>query len=285
MSTYEGVDRKTMIKTAFIGQKNYFDEKICEWLSEHTDLKIIIWTNNLSWAQHSALDRKRRIISRFSKRIRLKGLLRAINEYLYYFFYTVFLAKKESIKLRSLVESTLFNPSKQLSDIPQLMIDDIKSKELARILEVEKLDIAFAMCIDVYLPKKLVNLPRYGIFLWHEGITPEYRGVYSPFWALANKDYDNLGYTLFKMNSKLDAGDIYVQGKVSNIDPMIDWHSYIGHKAIIDSLSETKKFIDDLEKGLHKPMLKPGSVDGYYSYPTVTSLIKIMLNRALDKFT
>lgn len=274
-----------MIRTAFIGQKNFFDEKICEWLSEHTDLKIIIWTNNLSWAQTSAPDRKRRIIRRFLKRIRLKGFLRAINEFLYYFFYTVFLAKKESLKIKSLVESYFVNPRKQLSDIHQIMIEDIKSKELERILKAEKLDAAFAMCIDVYLPKRLINLPKHGIFLWHEGITPEYRGVYSPFWALANKDYDNLGYTLLKMSSKLDAGDIYVQGKVKNIDLINDWHSYIGHKAIIDSLPKAKKFIDDLEKGLHKPIFKPVSVDGYYSYPTFTSLMKIIFHRAIYKFT
>ena len=218
-----------MLKTAFIGQNNNFDEKVCEWLSEYTDLRIIVWTNNLSWAQHSATDRKRRIIRRFFKRIRLKGLLRAINECLYYCFYDVFLAKKESEKIKSLTDNTSFNPRNQLSDIHQIMIKNIKSKELVRILKAEKLDAAFAMCIDVYLPKKLINIPRHGIFLWHEGITPEYRGVYSPFWALANKDYYNLGYTLLKMSTKLDAGDIYMQGGVKNIDPLIDWHSYIGH--------------------------------------------------------
>lgn len=273
-----------MIKTVFIGQKNNFNEKICEWLSEHTNLKIIIWTNNLSWAQTSAPDRKRRIIKHFFKRIRLKGFFRAINETLYYSFYTVFLTKKESLKIKSLVESYSVNSHKQLSDIRQIMIEDINSKELERILKAEKLDAAFSLCIDVYLPNRLINLPKHGIFLWHEGITPEYRGLYSPFWALANKDYDNLGYTLLKMSSKLDAGDIYVQGKVNNIDPMIDWHSYIGHKAIIDSLPDTKKFIYDLEKGLCKIISKIDSVDGYYSYPTITSLTKIMFHRTLLKF-
>jgi len=217
--------------------------------------------------------------------MKLKGVLRAINEFLYYFFYTVFLAKKETTKLKNLVENYSTNPYKQLSGIRQIMIEDIKSKELEQLLKVEKVDAAFAMCIGVYLPKKLLNIPRHGIFLWHEGITPEYRGLYSPFWALANKDYNNLGYTLLKMSTKLDAGDIYVQGNVKNINPMEDWHSYIGHKAIIDSLPETRKFICDLERNLHKPILKPGSIDGYYSYPTFTSLIKIMFNRVLYRFT
>ncbi len=64
----------------------------------------------------------------------------------------------------------------------------------------------FAMCIDVYLPKALINAPRHGSFLWHEGFTPEYRGVYPAFWGLVNEDYDCLVYTLLCTNSKLDAG-------------------------------------------------------------------------------
>lgn len=274
-----------MLKTAFIGQRNIFDEKICEWLSEHTDLRVIVWTNNLSWAQHSASDRRRRIIIHFLNRVKLKGLLRTFNEIFYYCFYNVFLAKKESKQIKSIIENTSFNPRKKLSGIHQIMIKNIRSQELIRILKDEKIDAAFAMCIDVYLPKKILNTPKYGIFLWHEGITPEYRGVYSPFWALANKDYNNLGYTLLKMGTKIDDGDIYMQDSVKNIDPINDWHSYIGHKAIIDSLPKAKKFIDDLEKGLHKPIFKPVSVDGYYSYPTFTSLIKIIFHRAIYKFT
>ena len=40
-----------MLKTGFIGQRNVFDILICDWLAEHTNLELIIWTDGLSWCR------------------------------------------------------------------------------------------------------------------------------------------------------------------------------------------------------------------------------------------
>lgn len=267
-----------MLKTAFIGNKNLFDQMICEWLCEHTDLSLIIWTNNFAWSRAGS-DKKKRSLNRFIDRAKRKGSFRAIDEALYYMVYRRFLARADTLKTKQAVEACQTRPRKQLSDIKQIFPTDINSSDLQQLVESLELDAIFAMCIDVYLPGKLINAPKYGSFLWHEGITPEYRGVYSPFWALLNKDYENLGYTLLKMNAKLDAGDVFVQGRVEGINPKKDWHSYIGHKAIIDSLPQVKEFLVELEANRHKPVSRVGAVDGYYSYPTASALIKIALHR------
>jgi hypothetical protein len=268
-----------MLRTAFIGNENFYDRKICEWLSEHTDLSLIIWTNKMTWANSASGGRKKRVIKRFVQRSRRYGKMRAIDEFLYYVLYRSFLAREESAKIKKLVESVEVAPKKSLSDINQIKPESIKSKELEKLVESSNLDAMFAMCIDVFLPDKLINAPKYGTFLWHEGITPNYRGVYSPFWALINQDYENLGYTLLKMNSKLDAGDIYVQGKAENIDLKTDWHSYIGHKAVLDSLPKVEIFLKQLESNQHNAIEKNDSADGYYSYPTASALLKLALRR------
>ena len=267
-----------MLKTAFIGNKNHYDEKICEWLSQHTDLSLIIWTDKLAWASNLP-GAKKRIINRFVTRSRRHGKFRVIDEFAYYFLYRTFLAKAESAKIKKLLETTDMHPQKPLSEIRQVMPDDIKSEELQKIVESSNLDALFAMCIDVYLPQKLIEAPRSGTFLWHEGITPNYRGVYSPFWALVNKDYDNLGYTLLQMNSKLDAGEVYLQGKAEDIDVTRDWHSYIGHKAVLDSLFQAERFLKELEANEHRPIDRTHEEDGYYSYPTASALLKLALRR------
>ena len=51
--------------------------------------------------------------------------------------------------------------------------------------------------------------------------------MYSPFWALLRQDYERIGYTLLKMNTEYDAGDIYVQGPVENANFERDWHSFL----------------------------------------------------------
>lgn len=270
-----------MLRTAFIGNENFYDYKICEWLSEHTDLSLIIWTDKMGWSYPDDGDRRKRVVQRFVKRSNRYGKVQAIDELLYYVLYRTFIAKKELTKVKDLVDTINFRPKTPLSEIKQIRPEKITSEELQQTVESSDLDAMFAMCIDVYLPQKLINTPRYGTFLWHEGITPNYRGVYSPFWALVNDDYENLGYTLLKMNSKLDAGEIYLQGKVENIDVMKDWHSYIGHKAVLDSLPETVDFLKQLESNQHTPIDRNGAEDGYYSYPTASALIKLALKRYL----
>lgn len=272
-----------MLKTAFIGNENFYDRKMCEWLSQHTNLSLIIWTNRMTWASSVNGSRKKGVLKRFINRSNRYGRIRAVNEFFYYVLYRTFLAKEESAKIKGLVNSVKVRPKKPLSDIKQIKPDNIKSKELQDIVESFNLDAMFAMCIDVYLPNKLINTPKYGTFLWHEGITPNYRGVYSPFWALVKGDYENLGYTLLRMNSKLDAGEIYVQGKAENIDINKDWHSYIGHKAVLDSLPKVEFFLKQLEANQHSSVERKDAEDGYYSYPTASALLKLALRRSLSK--
>ncbi len=207
------------------------------------------------------------------------GCLRTLDELLYYVLYRKFLQAKEVSQVLGAVDSTERHPQKPLAEIKQVRPKSIKSSELQHLIESSELDAIFAVCIDVYLPEKIINAPKHGAFLWHEGITPEYRGVYSPFWALVKKDYDNLGYTLLKMNSKLDAGEVFVQGKVENVDLKTHWHSYIGHKAIIDSLPRVREFLVQLESNQHQPTNRENTIDGYYSYPTASALLKIVVDR------
>lgn len=268
-----------MLKTAFIGQDNFFDRRICEWLSEHTDLLLIVWTNGLSWSSGRGIERGKKVVKRFFKRAEKKGFPRALNEFFYYFLYRTFIADEEISKIKQAVAATNCKPAKPLFEIEQIRPTNINAAELQRQIEALNLDAIFSMCIDVYLPNSMIETPRYGSFLWHEGITPEYRGVYSPFWALLNEDFKNLGYTLLRMNNKLDAGDIFVQGRVVEIDPLKDWHSYIGHKAILESLPKVKEFLTDLEANQHCAIPRRDAIDGYYSYPTASALLKLLSRR------
>jgi methionyl-tRNA formyltransferase len=63
-------------------------------------------------------------------------------------------------------------------------------------LQREQVDALFAVCIDILIPERLTVEPRLGSYLWHEGITPEYRGRHPVFRSLVNEDLDKLGYTL-----------------------------------------------------------------------------------------
>lgn len=267
------------LRTAFIGNDNVFTRCLCEWLSEHTDLSIILFSNKLSWrTKHKYL----RSVNHVYHRRKRWGTIRALEEIAYYGVYRAFLIRSEEKLIKTALDTVPRRPRKPLTAIPQVMLQPgtLNSPELLRRLEALNLDAAFSMCIDAYLPEELTELPRHGTFLWHEGYTPEYRGKYAAFWALVNEDYGRLGYTLLRVNNRLDSGEIYVQGPVRDIDVRREWHAgYIGHKAVLDSLPEVKTFLSNLARGTHRPISRPGAEDRIYSYPTVTALAKIVFHR------
>jgi methionyl-tRNA formyltransferase len=252
---------------------------------------LVIWTDQLEWS--AGPKRWRKIASRYRRRAKRYGWRRVVDEILYYALYHPFLRRREARRIRALVEQRAAGEGvRGVEDIQQIPPDvrqirpaDIQDPEILEALRGEQLDALFSMCVDVLLPDALISEPRLGSYLWHEGITPEYRGVYSPFWALANRDYERLGYTLLRMNMELDHGDVFVQGTVRDVDPLVDSPSYIGHKAILDSLPETEQFLDELERGKDVPAVeRVGAEDRLYSYPTASALAKIGWQRRQERF-
>ncbi len=270
------------LRVAFIGNQYLFSRVLCGWLAEHADLRLIVWADKIPWPHRPELAWAR-VARRILRGARRKGVWRAIDEAAFYVLYLLFLRHREEERNRSLAETLEIKEGRPIEEIRQISPTRIDDPQLMEMLRLLQLDAIFTMCVDVYFPKPLIDAPRLGVFLWHEGITPEYRGVYSNFWALLRKDYACVGYTLLKMNRKLDGGPIYVQGPVEGADFGKDWHSYLGHKAIIDSLPHVERFLHDLESSTHRPIDRPGAKDVYYSYPTGTALARIAGRRLLNR--
>lgn len=66
-----------------------------------------------------------------------------------------------------------------------------------------------------WVSKKVRNIVNGNVIGGHPGITQHYRGVHSPFWAIYNNDYENIGYSIFWVSSGVDSGDLIYQGKIT----------------------------------------------------------------------
>lgn len=64
------------------------------------------------------------------------------------------------------------------------------------------------------IKQETINLFSKCILNIHTGILPEYKGLRSEFWALYNKEYDNLGVTIIKIDNGIDTGNIAMQDKI-----------------------------------------------------------------------
>jgi len=269
------------MRSVFIGSKNEFDEMIVDWLSENTEIAGVVWSDSATW--------RKTWKGRFQygmKRAKKYGFFKVINE-LFLFFYV---KKKVAVKELGLLKREVIRPywknnGRKFSDLKfkEMSSDNVNKKEVLEFLNEVKPDIILAMCVNDFFGKKIRAIPKYGVFLWHEGLTPEYKGLYSPFWTLYNEDYENLAYTFLKMSDEIDGGEVYVQGKAKGIDLTKHNYSYIGHKAIYDSLREVGEFLKRLKTGENiKRLVRENQVAGYYTYPGITNYIT--MRRRLKKY-
>lgn len=262
-----------MLRSVFIGSKNEFDELIVDWLSQNTELSGVVWTYSGAW--------RKTWKGRYEhgmKRVKKYGLFKVINELLLFFYVKRKVAVSElGLLKREVIRPYWKNAGRDFKSLKfkEFSCDNVNKKEVLEFIQECKPDIIFAMCVNDFFGKKLRSIAKYGVFLWHEGLTPEYKGLYSPFWTLYNKEYDKLAYTFLKMNDDVDGGEVYVQGKVKDIDLSKHGYSFIGHKAIYDSLPEVKVFLKQLENGGAVKLPERKTISGYYTYPGITQYIKM----------
>lgn len=259
-----------MLKAVFIGSHNEFDEILVHRLSQRVDVVGVVWTNATAWRQT-----RKGTLEFARKRLKRYGPLKVINETLYHLYFHAFLQERDAAEL----QRDVIDPYRAAhGDVSWrgdcIFTTDVNASEVLHFMEERQPDIGLAMCIHNYFGKRLREIPKLGVFLWHEAFTPEYKGLYSPFWAVHNLDFERLGYTLLLMNDELDAGDVYVQGPAVDIDPFRHNHLYVGHKAVMDSLPAVEDLFGKLEAGTAVRVDRSGSRSQTYTYPGISDLVR-----------
>ena len=115
------------------------------------------------------------------------------------------------------------------------------------------------------LPKKYIELPKFGSINIHASLLPKYRGAAPIQWSLINGD-DITGVSIFKIEKKVDTGGIIYQEKIKikkndNFETLSTKLSQLGSKALIKSLKLIEKndfnlFIQDELKSTNAPKIK-----------------------------
>lgn len=102
---------------------------------------------------------------------------------------------------------------RDLSDkFPVFTTRDINSDAVKKELEKLRPDIVLVHGTTLIRNHVLAGVPL--VLNLHWGLSPYYKGSYCTQWALINHDPLNIGYTIHRLSSKIDAGDILTQGRV-----------------------------------------------------------------------
>src|SRR5208282_469764 len=258
-----------MLRCIFIGSPNRFTELMIHWLSKHALLTGVVWTYSAHWAK--SLSGRIRFAQ---KRLHRFGVRKTVNEALYYLLSKNFLNESgESFQSR-LCDAYSREYGEPVWQGESIDTNDINSTEVLRFVRERSPDLIMSMCINEFFRRELRGIPRLGAFLWHEGLVPEYKGLYSPFWAIHNGEPEMLGYTVLRMNGRYDEGEVFLQDRVTGVHPRTDSPLYIGHKAILESLPHVASLFEDLEKGTAKPIIIRGRESGSYTYPGLTDWLR-----------
>ena len=77
-------------------------------------------------------------------------------------------------------------------------------------IELTNLDLALVYAYGDFIPKKILNLPKYGFWNIHPSLLPKYRGTSPIATPLINGD-KTTGVTIIKMDEEIDHGPIIAQ--------------------------------------------------------------------------
>jgi hypothetical protein len=92
--------------------------------------------------------------------------------------------------------------------------DNYSKPETMAWLQEREADV-FVVHTPYWVGKKVRELPRKGIVLGgHPGITPDYRGSHSAFWAIYKRKPEDVGCTVFLIDSGVDTGDVVAQERI-----------------------------------------------------------------------
>lgn len=158
--------------------------------------------------------------------------------------------------------------------------EDYQEKNTIQWLESLEPDV-FIIHTGYWVGKKVRAIVKGKCLGGHPGITPNYRGVHSPFWAIYNGEPEKVGYSVFWVNSGVDTGDIIHQENI----PINKGDSYftLSWKGMIGIAENQAKITLKLQNKESLEVKKVGKVSNKtnYTHPTIFQYIKYRFKQKL----
>ena len=143
-------------------------------------------------------------------------------------------------------------------------LDDFDNLDIFQKISSLEVDIFVVVAFRI-LPKKYIELPKFGSINIHASLLPKYRGAAPIQWALMNGD-NVTGVSIFQIEKKVDTGGIINVEKIKiqnkdNFETLSGKLSELGSKALLKSLrlienDDFKILVQDNKKSTRAPKIK-----------------------------
>ena len=140
--------------------------------------------------------------------------------------------------------------------------DSMKTDEVYKELEELAPDVIVVAAFGRIVPKRILDLPKYGCVNVHASLLPAYRGAAPIQWAVLNGE-EKSGVTIMLMGEGLDTGDILAQREVmlsedETSESLFEKLSECGAGLLTDTLVK-------MEKGMVTPVPQPAESTTEYA--------------------
>lgn len=160
---------------------------------------------------------------------------------------------------------------------------DINSKNFINFIKMKKYNLIVSYSCPQIIKKKTlkkINKLKIDIVNFHPGILPKYRGIFTNYYSLINKE-KNVGITLHKITTKIDGGDIISALKIpiKKNDTIFSLYKkiYLSEKSLRFICKSIRNY------NLIKFNVKQNDLSySYKSYPKFFDLIKFRFARLFN---
>ena len=97
--------------------------------------------------------------------------------------------------------------------VPLLPANVVQTAEFPQIVRSIQPDLLVSVSFGRLIPTEILSIPRLGSVNLHAGRLPEYRGAYTPVWAVLNGE-PSIGISTLYMTDKFDEGEVILQTEV-----------------------------------------------------------------------
>jgi folate-dependent phosphoribosylglycinamide formyltransferase PurN len=207
------------------------------------------------------------------KRARRIGFGKVANEIAFRLYWLLMHSARDQRMTSRLLEDLKRDIPPDYRRPPVHTVHDINSSDAEALLKRLNPDVCVLM-VNVILKKKIFSIPRLGMLVFHPGLTPEYRGPHSAFWATLNHQFWGIGWSLLRVDAGIDTGNVLAQGSAT-VDPLTQGHVYMQHKSHVDGLPRVVDTLKRLEAGEHPVVDARGRKSSNYTHPGFSDYLRL----------
>jgi len=210
-------------------------------------MNTILVTSDFTYTPNNYNDVLETVLNKSQKKIRAVILIRINLLNIFYLIPYLYLSGCKNIAntlINNIIDILLKRKEKLFKkyNIPFKYVKNINGHETILWIKQIKPNLIINMRARYIFRETILSIPNFGCVNVHHGLLPKQKGLFCNLYALANNQ--ETGFTIHKMNNKIDQGQIYYREKVKGNK---NYLAYLANNAVSEGVA-IANFINNLSK-------------------------------------